>query len=86
MDSLGNPGMWTEIRSFKFDIPTPDGFIYVPSGSFVMNDNYYKYSRPAYVDAYFISKYEVTWGEYINYLNEALANNFISIDVIFTEK
>jgi len=53
----------------------PDQMVYVPEGEFLMGDNFdegdghEKPVHPAYVDSYYIGKFEVTNGEYRRFMD-----------------
>ncbi len=57
----------------------------IPAGSFIMgDDNGYVSEKPAhdvYIDAFEISKYEVTNQQYVDYLNRALADGAIVVSM-----
>lgn len=69
----------------------PDDMAYIPRGGFEMGDHHgdgYSYELPLHavlVDAFFMSKYEITNQQYCDYLNSALSSGliYLSSDVVY---
>ena len=67
------------------DPRVPSDMAYIPSGTFEMGDNLgdgYSDELPVHtvtVDSFYMGKYEITNGQYCDYLNSALSQNLITV-------
>lgn len=67
------------------DGKTPDGMVYIPGGTFQMGDSFSEGNsneRPVHsvtLNSFYMGKYEITNGQYCNFLNSALSQGLISV-------
>ena len=63
----------------------PDGFVYIPAGTFQMGDSFNEGEpdelpvHTVQLDSFYIGKYEVTNAQYCQYLNSALRQGLITV-------
>ncbi|MHC4639004.1 MAG: formylglycine-generating enzyme family protein, partial [Planctomycetota bacterium] len=78
VNTLGNQWLTT-------DPCVPDDMVYIPDGEFEMGDHFtegWPNERPVHavlLDAFFMSRYEITNQQYCDYLNSALGSGLIYI-------
>lgn len=70
---------------WKFTIPDPNIFVYIPAGQFEMGDHHdaMTNARPIHqvqLDSFYISKYQATNSQYCTFLNDAFENGQIKVD------
>jgi formylglycine-generating enzyme required for sulfatase activity len=72
-----------KVRVYADDGNSADGLVLIPGGQFQMGDSLgWPYELPlhwVFVDAFMMSRYEVTNQQYVEFLNNAFANNLIEV-------